>query len=59
MRRPGGTFGIPAALALASGTALIAGLLGDGVNDVVAWVGLAAPLVVTSAFVICAARQHR
>lgn len=36
MRRPGGTFGIPAALAIASMIALIAGLLGEGAVDVVA-----------------------
>lgn len=44
MRRPGGTFGIPAVLAVVSIVALIAGLLGDGAVDVVAWVGLALPL---------------
>lgn len=45
MTRPGGTFGIPIALAVASLVALIAGLLGDGVFDVVAWAGLALPLI--------------
>lgn len=45
MRRPGGTFGIPILLAMASLIALIAGLQGDGPVDVVAWAGLAVPLV--------------
>lgn len=45
MTRPGGTFGIPIALAVASLVALIAGLLGDGAVDGVAWAGLALPLV--------------
>lgn len=36
---------MPIALASASLVALIAGLLGDGVVDIVAWVGLALPLV--------------
>ncbi len=45
MKRPGGTFGIPILLAMASLIALIAGLLGDGPVDVVAWAGLAVPLV--------------
>ncbi|WP_244501396.1 hypothetical protein [Sphingomonas gellani] len=48
MRRTGGTFGIPAVLAVASGFALVAGLLGDGAVDVVAWIGLALPLIVTA-----------
>ncbi|WCT73128.1 hypothetical protein PQ455_16090 [Sphingomonas naphthae] len=39
------TFLIPALLALATLTGLIAGLLGDGVRDTVAALGLAAPLV--------------
>lgn len=45
MKRPGGTFGIPIVLAVATIVALIAGLLGDGVADAVAWLGLALPLV--------------
>ena len=45
MTRPGGTFGISIALAVASLVALIAGLLGHGAVDIVAWAGLALPLV--------------
>jgi hypothetical protein len=45
LRRPGGTFGIPIALAIATIVALIVGFLGDGVVDVVAWLGLALPLI--------------
>ncbi|KQN16588.1 hypothetical protein [Sphingomonas sp. Leaf30] len=45
MRRVAGTFGIPILLAIATIVALIVGLLGDGAVDVVAWLGLAAPLV--------------
>jgi hypothetical protein len=39
------TFAIPAAIAALTLTGLIAGLLGDGVWDVIAWAGLAVPLV--------------
>jgi len=44
VRRPGGTFGIPAALAAATLLALIVGLLDDGVMDAFSWLGLALPL---------------
>ncbi len=50
MTRPGGTFGIPIVLALISAAALVAGLLGDGVVDVIAWVGLAVPLIVIALY---------
>lgn len=56
MTRPGGTFGIPAVLAAATTAALIAGLLGDGLVDVVAWAGLAAPLIATT---LCTLRPER
>jgi hypothetical protein len=56
MTRRGGTFGIPALLAIASAVALLAGLLGDGPFDMVAWIGLAAPLLV---IVACLARPQR
>jgi len=45
MKRVGGTFGIPVVLAVATIAALISGLLGDGAVDVVAWLGLALPLI--------------
>ncbi|USU04040.1 hypothetical protein NF700_11765 [Sphingomonadaceae bacterium OTU29MARTA1] len=44
MTRRGGTFGIPVALAAISLIALIAGLLGDGAVDWIAWAGLTLPL---------------
>jgi len=56
MTRRGGTFGIPALLALASAVALLAGLLGDGLFDMIAWIGLAAPLLVIAA---CLAQPKR
>lgn len=45
MKRPGGSFGIPIVLAVATIIALIAGLLGDGAADIIAWLGLALPLI--------------
>lgn len=39
------TFAIPAVLALTSLVALVVGLLGDGVIDLVCWIGIALPLV--------------
>ena len=38
-------FAVPAAVALLTVGALVAGLVGDGWLDVVAWVGLLVPLV--------------
>jgi hypothetical protein len=55
VRRPGGTFGIPAALAAATLVALILGLLDDGVIDVIAWIGLVLPL---AALVPTATKLH-
>jgi hypothetical protein len=42
------TFAIPAAIAVLTLTGLIAGLLGDGIWDVIAWLGLAAAPVATA-----------
>lgn len=36
---------VPIALGIASAIGLVAGLVSDGVGDVIAWVGLALPLV--------------
>lgn len=59
MTRPGGTFGIPIVVAVASLVALIAGLLGDGAFDVVAWAGLALPLAVIARALRIAAALKR
>ncbi|WP_133491992.1 hypothetical protein [Alcanivorax sp. 24] len=42
---PARIFAVPAMIALTSLIGLIAALLGDGVLDVVSWVGLAVPVV--------------
>ncbi|MFT0138151.1 hypothetical protein ACEK07_14615 [Alcanivoracaceae bacterium MT1] len=43
---PARIFAVPVLIALTSLIGLIAALLGDGVLDVVSWVGLAVPLVI-------------
>lgn len=52
MRRRGSTFGIPILLALITAVALVAALLGDGIFDVVAWLGLAMPLLIVATFLV-------
>ena len=44
--KAGSTWGVPAALALASLVGLLAALLGDGAWDVLSWLALGAPVVV-------------
>jgi uncharacterized membrane protein len=48
-RRPGlwAVFAVPIAIALLSVVGLVAALTGDGLRDVVSWLGLAAPVAVT------------
>lgn len=41
-------FGAPIAVALATGVGLVAGLIGDGWLDVLAWIGLAIPVIVVT-----------
>ena len=43
-------FGVPAALAVASGAGLISALLGDGIWDMLSWFALGAPLAVIAWF---------
>jgi hypothetical protein len=38
-------FAAPIAIALATGLGLVAGLIGDGWLDVLAWIGLAIPVI--------------
>jgi len=45
-KRFGKVFGLPAVIALVTGVGLIAGLIGDGWFDLVAWIGLAIPAVI-------------
>lgn len=42
----GRVFGIPALLALLSSIGLISALVGDGVYDIVSWLGLGIPIIV-------------
>ena len=44
VRRRRTTFAIPAFLAVTSLVALVVGLLGDGVIDLICWIGIALPL---------------
>lgn len=43
-RGPWKVFGVPIAIAVTSGIGLVAGLIGDGWLDVLAWIGLAIPV---------------
>ena len=49
-------FAAPVLLALASAIGLVSALAGDGVEDVVAWIGLALPLAAV-AWAMCARRS--
>lgn len=53
MTRPGGQslariFAVPALLAVLSTVGLVSALLGDGCYDLIAWLGLAAPVAVVA-----------
>jgi hypothetical protein len=44
-------FGIPALLAITSGSGLISALVGDGFWDAISWFALGAPLAVIACFI--------
>ena len=39
------TFAVPLVIGIASMIGLIAALLGDGINNLISWIGLAVPLI--------------
>ncbi len=52
-------WGMPIVLTVTSSVALVIGLVADGVTDVVAWVGLGAPVLVTAWHVMRAVAPKR